>query len=114
MSRGLVFVYKRPVVGAFYLVVRLDEIKGAQDTPRRAGRLAPAGPCALGEARADQSQTGSAFFRAKDHVRPDLAFQQDHQVRSPVIEEPVDHPRRVNRHILVKREGRQAVGQDLR
>ena len=78
------------------------------------GRAAPAFVGARAHPRVDHRQRRAGAARFEDHVRPDLGFGDQRQIRPPMGEEAPHEPRRVERRELMQRARRQALRQQPR
>ncbi len=89
------------------LVLRQADVEGRQDRFGRLLRPAPALEGSLRHPRIDQRQPGAPCLRAKNKVRPKIGIDEQSHVGPPMLEEPPRRARRVDRHELMDRAGRQ-------
>ena len=95
--------------------LRQAEVEAAQQRRDGGGRAAPAVERALGQPAVDQEERHAARGRRGDQVGPQIGFDEQRQIGLPMIEEPLDEARRIERHELVDRtRGQPLLGQRRR
>ena len=119
-SRDILEVEDRPGPGAEIaqserrgLVLRQDQIKGAEQGPRRGGAPGPGPRGLFGNARRDQPKLHPPRPGPEDQVRPKLAFREQRRVGPPVVEKPRRGGGPVYRRELVDHARRQTAGEKL-
>ena len=96
------------------LVPGEDEVERAEQRLRRPGRTPPAPGAALRNPRRQQRQPRAAGLRRQEQVRPQLAFDEDTEVRPPVVRNTSHGGGGVDRRVLVDGSGRQPPGHQVR
>ena len=96
------------------LALRQAEIDSPEQRGDEVGRASPAFVGARAHPRVDHRQRRAGAARFEDHVRPDLGFGDQREIRPPMGEEAAHESRRVERRELVQRAGRQALRQQPR
>ena len=85
------------------------EIEAAEQRPNDARQSAPAVERAFRHAAVDQDHRDAAVRTGQDQIGPQVGFNEERQIRLPVIEKSADKSRRVERNELMHRARRQAL-----
>jgi hypothetical protein len=105
---------QRPEARGIRRALREDLLKAVQEVADDRPQAAPGAAGAVGNARVDQKHRDAAPSCQVDEVRPELRFDEEDQIRAPVIVEAVDRRRQVDGDELMDHRIRQALRHKLR